>query len=1083
MTNALYVEIRDLINSGSWREAFVEKMGWGSGQNTQVITQADDKAWQGQVVARLKGFSVIKIDVQELPDHQILKNIDKALFKQFAERITIISSPTSTAWLWPRKRASGFLAPEIYQYETGRLPDYLAQKLSAISFSVKQHTKGFTLGEVRDRVRGQFDTSKVTKRFYDDFKKQHESLTQAIQGLPESEAHSYSSLLLNRLMFIYFLQKKEFINGDPNYLRNCLTKLQSLNTDEKFYSFYKHLLQVLFFSGLNKQPHEFNDPAIAQILGDPPYVNGGIFGASELEQTRDIDIPDSAFEEIFRLFDSYTWHLDTSPTGNPNEINPEVIGYIFEQYINYTANGRRESGAYYTPQDVCAYMVNSTVVPRLLEIVANLDVNLFDVAEGDPFSIIRQDLWHGWNVDNSSWEPVSAKCALLWESDPINWHELDSMPVSESHCLPGESWVQYFHRRDRVESLVTQLRSGRVGKSPEDFVTYPLDGVGLLTNYLEFTAPREILVSFWESLSKISIIDPTCGSGAFLFSALELLEDIYHSTIKGLERTFDSKTDLSHLPIIGFESSNSRYQVRKLISINNLYGTDIMADAIETAKLRLFLSLVACLESSDIIEPLPDLDFNFKVANLVVGFYDQNDAARISDDIFIQDQLDTLSEEISIYVETHASFIASTSSSHQYDIAETKIKLLELGESLRKKCNDTYLEALKPVPRDPVAWVKNQSPFHWFIEFPHILARGGFDIVIGNPPYIQMSDLPKETKDSLLGYKSLKCPDFYAICYERSLQLLNDNGRHCMIVMISLSCGSGFAPLRKQIADKKFSEWWSTYGTRPDSLFSGIEVRNTILVLGRGSNHFASAHNLFSKTTRKQLFSTLEMVPVVRDSEKVPNRGGVAADLVSKIDSSYRAPVALSGKKLFTMKSIGYWYPVLPKPTPKLDLDFKLSREKHERLQEIALRQAEDELYSLCLIGGKSSFLWWISTSNNMDNSSAYGEKILGLLREVPRSKELDTAAKQVLAVSKNHYFALKKKGYTINLRWIGFRQVTDEFESRMFKELGLEEEWRQLNIWYRQTLYGIGNEGSGIPLNWDDVDKLISDYTSMHSH
>jgi hypothetical protein len=1082
MTRPLYLEIKDSADQGDLGRTFVSVMGWGAPSAVPVRTQAAGEFWNGRVIANLKGFSVLLIDTDEMPETSVQRDVDKELFKQFAERITIFKSPSKTSWLWPRKRASGFLAAEKFEYATGTMPDYLAQKLAAISFKVSDHSRGITLGEVRDKVRGQFDTSAVTKKFYDDFKKQHESLTKQIVGLPESDAHSYSSLMLNRLMFIYFLQKKEFINGDPNYLRNCLDKVQRLNTDVKFYSFYKDLLKSLFFDGLNQQPHNFSNPKIAEILGDPPYINGGIFGANELEQqyADDIDIPDQAFEDIFNLFDSYRWHLDTSPTGNQNEINPEVIGYIFEQYINYTANGKRDKGAYYTPQDVCAFMAKSTIVPFLIEKLQNLGAKPEALLKISPQEFLNTEILHGWSHEKESWLDIPDVLQSTWHQSPSSWSTLDKAESDDSLCLPGESWVEVFHRRELATDLLVRLRDQEIGRSPSDYVTYPLNGILLLSEYLSQHASQDELTAFWIELSEVSIIDPTCGSGAFLFAAMEVLEDVYFALLDGMARlglNQNSNTLLS-LEKFGPVSLNLKYAVRKKIAIRNLYGTDLMPEAIETAKLRLFLSLAACLETAEDIEPLPDLDFNFKVANLVVGFYDQKDSWRISQDLFIQDSLLSLDKEIQVFKELHRSFVSNTASQHPDNFHELKRELQSASKRLREICDALYLESIGIEKSASQNWIAVNVPFHWFIEFPEIVEKGGFDIVLGNPPYIKKSDMSTQARATIQGYKTDDCPDFYSICYERSIQLLHPQGRHCMIVMISLSCGSKFASLRSVIDGHNGSEWWSTYGSRPDSLFNGIDVRNTILNLAPGSQKFSSAHRLYNKVTRAYLFNALEYAAIDRSGGDIPNRGGIGSGLVSFVNSSVRPVKQLSSDKLFTMKSIGYWYPVLPYPTPKLDEHLNPIQERHDRLIPIHLQEGEERDLAISLLAGKASFFWWLSTSNNMDNTATYASEMLPLIAKIEASPLLLSASKKVLTDSEDNYFALKyQQKHTVNVRWINCRESTDAFEEELFRLLGLEGEWRNLNIWYRQTLYCVSDDSGGKHLSWDNASKLIDWY------
>jgi type I restriction-modification system DNA methylase subunit len=1053
-------------------------MGWGAPTGGTVRTQAAGQFWDGQLIANLKGFNVLLVPVEELPDTSVQREVDKAFFKQFAERITIFQSSTMTSWLWPRKRASGFLAAEKYEYASGSMPDYLAQKLAAISFTVADHTRGITLGQVRDKVRGQFDTSAVTKKFYEDFKKQHESLTSQIQGLPESEAHSYSSILLNRLMFIYFLQKKEFINNDPNYLRTCLNKLQELNSDLKFYSFYKDLLRTLFFDGLNRQPHDFSDPKIAEILGDPPYINGGIFGASDIEENFVIDIPDKAFEDIFNLFDSYRWHLDTSPTGNANEINPEVIGYIFEQYINYTANGRKDNGAYYTPQDVCGYMAKNSLVPLLLGKLVALDATCLNLALEDPLGYINQDLLHGLISETNELVVFDKDMEALWESDPLGWPSLDSMHSIDEINLPGETWVESFHRRDRVKSLIQRLSTGEIGSVPDDFVTYPLDGLLLISNYLRHEATEETLFAFWNELVGISVIDPTCGSGAFLFAALEILEDIYFAVLDG-QASLNLEVPESYGDYFGFDGAVARsrkYAVRKIIAVNNLYGTDLMPDAIETAKLRLFLSLVACLDEPRQLEPLPDLDFNFKVANLVLGFYNAEDSFRVRDDLWIKSSLQDLDSEIEDFKNLHERFLKVSRSKSSSGIHSLKSELTTKSKSLRNQCNLLYADAIGLEPSAISSWVETHRPFHWFIEFPEVVESGGFDLVIGNPPYIKRSDIPDETSKYLVGYETYSCPDFYAVCYERSLQLLKSTGRHAFIVMMNLAFSDKFEPLRKVI-DKKFGgSWWSTFGKRPDSLFRGVEVVNSILLLGGDGPKFASSHNLFSAERRKWMFQSMSYAHSNREPGAKPIRSGVASVLADLISKSQRSSCDMGADSIYCSTTARYWYSVLPDEVPVLDQNGMAISELESPLKRLRILSCEPKNVALSLLGGKLGYLWWVSTGDDFHSDPSFGSQVLGVLSLLSIDDELEGIANRVAQAAKASAFVSKnaKKQY-INFRWSSIRGSSDLFDSLIVKSISGDQAWRDLNVWYRQTMISSGSNANSEPLDPSKYDSLVS--------
>ena len=124
----------------------------------------------------------------------------------------------------------------------------LIQSLDAIAFSLDEE-EGIGIVDVTSRVRAAFDVEKITRRFYDYFKKEHDAFLQFLQGIPaEGMQRWYVSVILNRLMFIYFIQKKNFLNGDPDYLRNNLQRSQQNGIDQ----YYKAFLCPLFFEGFAK---------------------------------------------------------------------------------------------------------------------------------------------------------------------------------------------------------------------------------------------------------------------------------------------------------------------------------------------------------------------------------------------------------------------------------------------------------------------------------------------------------------------------------------------------------------------------------------------------------------------------------------------------------------------------------------------------------------------------------------------------------------------------------------------------------------------------------------------------------------
>jgi hypothetical protein len=160
-------------------------------------------------------------------------------------------------------------------------------------------------------------------------------------------------------MFIYFIQKKAFLDGDINYLRNKLAKSRQRGKDR----FYTDFLSPLFFEGFAKK-ESARSSTTRELLGKVPYLNGGIFQRHQIEALygKSIRIADAAFEKLFDFFEQYRWHLDERPLRADNEINPDVLGYIFEKYIN-----QKQMGAYYTKEDITGYISQNTVIPFLFD--------------------------------------------------------------------------------------------------------------------------------------------------------------------------------------------------------------------------------------------------------------------------------------------------------------------------------------------------------------------------------------------------------------------------------------------------------------------------------------------------------------------------------------------------------------------------------------------------------------------------------------------------------------------------------------------------------------------------------------------
>ena len=305
-----------------------------------------------------------------------------------------------------------------------------------------------------------------------------------------------------------------------------------------------------------------------------------------------------------------------------------------------------------------------------------------------------------------------------------------------------------------------------------------------------------------------------------------------------------------------------------------LYGVDIMEEAVEICKLRLFLKLVAQLRKAyDQIEPLPDIDFNVRAGNTLVGFTSL-DAVRQAmtvmpngqhRQVFPEDQaaLDRINEEAEIASAAFNQFRwQQTMLGGEVTSADKQAlrdRLRNLDDELDHHLAREYgIDSSKPAAYG--AWRSSHQPFHWFVEFYGIMGKGGFDVVIGNPPYVEYSKVKGfyAVRDMV----TEECGNLYAMMMERSLTILSD-GQFGMIVPVSGACTDGFAPLRSFL-EGAGSMVVSHFNDRPSRLFDGIEhCRLSIYLLNVGSKAtrvFSTAYNKWQAIERDTLFQRLMFI-------------------------------------------------------------------------------------------------------------------------------------------------------------------------------------------------------------------------------
>ncbi len=889
---ARYVQRADL------KELFIE-MGWNN-DNTPYSITIENQAHVVHAVAQKEGFKVIVCTLPHIPDYATRRTIAKQLTKQsFHHLLIFVDSSRNQHWLIQQRSADKPERILEVSWYVGQDTEALYQRARGLFFELDEEGN-ITIVDVIKRVTGELgaNSEKVTKKFYDRFKKEHVQFKGAITNISsDQDTDWYASLMLNRLMFCYFIQKKRFLDDNPSYLTDKLAQSASKRGTNEFYSFYRNFLLVLFHDGLGGRSSR---EQVQTELGRIPYLNGGLFDEHEIEKKYpDITINDAAFAQIFAFFDEYEWHLDTSPDASGREINPDVIGYIFEKYIN----DRAKMGAYYTKEDITEYISKNSIIPFLFDATARaagtaIWDNAWELLRNSGDTYIYPAVKHGCHIAL----PAEIATGIANVAERSEWNK--SAPAT--HANPTEIWREVVARRQRYTELCHTITNGDI-RHINDLITHNLNIRQFCQDVLAQSTNPTLIKAVYDVLTSMTVLDPTCGSGAFLFAALNILEPLYGECLNRMAVFVDEAENTQDIfgPVLtqmrDESHPNPQYFIYKSIILNNLYGVDIMKEATEVAKLRLFLKLVASVDADRRkpnlgIEPLPDIDFNIRAGNALVGFATKqalDDAlASTMDGILMRDQINELSAKVA---QDFAEYKELQLSSSKYELLRrTKAGLKTSLAAINIKLNALLHQAQSGTPYD--TWLESHKPFHWFAEFYEIIvSKGGFDVIIGNPPYVEYAKVRSDYK--LINYTTESCGNLYANVIENTIHVMHDNSLIGMIVQLPIVCTDRMIPLQNLLHQQMHSLWFANFDDRPGKLFDGLEhIRANIFICQKGASSNTQTHSTnyirWYSNIRPILFETISFINLldINVDGSIPKIGNhIGASIFNKISKYKRA--------------------------------------------------------------------------------------------------------------------------------------------------------------------------------------------------
>ena len=502
-------------------------------------------------------------------------------------------------------------------------------------------------------------------------------------------------------------------------------------------NFFDDYLEPLFYEGLNQNRGDeaFFLPLHSRI----PFLNGGLF--EELEgydwKNNDFCIPDELFSNadengrdadgILDVFDRYNFTMvEDEPMEREVAVDPEMLGKVFENLLD--VKDRKSKGAFYTPREIVHYMCQESLIRYLSHKTG--------IADGD----IRKFILYG-----EYFREEDVKKTKPVYQDGKKHHVFDKNKVLE---MP-ETIFSYQKNVNRLQEL-------------DDL------------------------------LANVTVLDPAVGSGAF---PLGMLTEI----VKARETlTSYMSIELNRFQKHTLRSDRNTYRMKRETIKNSIFACDLEASASDITKLRLWLSLVIdnqirAEENEEFgytTKPreLPNLDCNIICGNSLVDAFH---GIKLITENSALGNLSAMRQGALLYDDHFATQIHRLISMQDrlYD-EKTRVEKERIKKEIQEIYDETILTNLNGSQQAMNAYYECKNdvtkPFIlWQLMFPKVFRdNGGFDIVIGNPPYIQLqTKIDENTGEKLgdqfaeLGFQTFaKTGDIYCLFYEKGYQLLSRGG-------------------------------------------------------------------------------------------------------------------------------------------------------------------------------------------------------------------------------------------------------------------------------------------------------------------
>ncbi|MFD1644018.1 Eco57I restriction-modification methylase domain-containing protein [Halohasta litorea] len=698
----------------------------------------------------------------------------------------------------------------------------------------------------------------------------------APDGATDHEQRRFAVTLMNRLLFIKFLEKKDVV--PKGTLIDRVTAYEE-NGEQFAGNFYETQIKPLFYDLFNRRRGERESKHQTGWFNDIPYLNGGLFRPN-VDNEGNYRLEDRTLPDIIR--EVVEGERLSDPDG---ALDPAILGSVFEMTINHIGGefgSQKDIGAYYTPGDVTDHITEKAVDPKVKEVVVGAFAEDYDDS-------VRQQM--------------------------------------ESYSL-GE--------------ILQKVEEGQ-----------------------GWFGDPEATQRAYDNLGELRVVDPACGSGHFLTTAMEEIHRVRRGLLRGL--------NYGDAP-----SAEEDYESKKQLALNSIYGVDVDPIGVEIARLRVWLKIIED-EWREEFGRLPNIELNVVAGNSLVGLpvreegqiqadvWDDNldelvdlrqqyknedeemeksevldalnDIREDLDEEYLkrlthtyESKIETAKEWLNVVDSIQGSTLHPTIESIQIrredgepltgsqeerlesigcrtykysarmniqnrheDLKEVDGRSTRSHASVRDEIVEELTELFEDgfvfseVERQPVKYDLDQilgDPFHWIAEFPEVAAEseeGGhdveFDIVVGNPPYGDiMGDADQLLTD---GFKTGGMQDIAAHFVERQIQLLSNTGYFGNITTLKLIYRSNLKKLRDILRSQFRQLDIACFAHRPQQVFPNAIVRVAIMTGQRtdmdGVGTIRTSQFLqFNKENRQEIFNNISFKSV--EGYELRDRIGGSAD-------------------------------------------------------------------------------------------------------------------------------------------------------------------------------------------------------------